>query len=36
MIVVDGDGDILTASEKGFGKRTASREYPRKGAARRA
>jgi DNA gyrase subunit A len=31
MIVVDGDGDILTASEKGFGKRTGQSEYPRKG-----
>jgi DNA gyrase subunit A len=31
MIVVEGDGDILTASEKGFGKRTAHTEYPRKG-----
>ena len=31
MIVVDGDGDILTASENGFGKRTAVSEFPRKG-----
>jgi DNA gyrase subunit A len=31
MIVVDGDGDILTASENGFGKRTAVAEFPRKG-----
>ncbi len=31
MIVVDGDGDILTASEKGFGKRTDQSQYPRKG-----
>jgi DNA gyrase subunit A len=31
MIVVDGDGDILTASENGFGKRTGQSEYPRKG-----
>ena len=31
MIVVDGDGDILTASENGFGKRTSQSEYPRKG-----
>ena len=31
MIVVDGEGDILTASEKGFGKRTGQSEYPRKG-----
>ena len=26
-----GDGDILTASENGFGKRTPVAEYPRKG-----
>jgi DNA gyrase subunit A len=31
MIVVDGDGDILTASENGYGKRTPVSEYPRKG-----
>jgi DNA gyrase subunit A len=31
MIVVEGDGDILTASEKGFGKRTPHAEYPKKG-----
>jgi DNA gyrase subunit A len=31
MIVVDGDGDILTASANGFGKRTPVTEYPRKG-----
>ncbi|MBY4595104.1 DNA gyrase subunit A [bacterium BD-1] len=31
MIVVDGEGDILTASENGFGKRTAVSEFPRKG-----
>ncbi|MBP6596446.1 MAG: DNA gyrase subunit A [Arenimonas sp.] len=31
LIVVDGDGDILTASAKGFGKRTPAAEYPRKG-----
>ena len=31
MIVVDGEGDILTASENGFGKRTGQSEYPRKG-----
>ena len=31
LIVVDGDGDILTASERGFGKRTPVDEYPRKG-----
>jgi DNA gyrase subunit A len=31
LIVVDGDGDILTASERGFGKRTPVEDYPRKG-----
>jgi DNA gyrase subunit A len=31
MIVVDGDGDILTASANGYGKRTPVSEYPRKG-----
>ncbi|GAB2493153.1 DNA gyrase subunit A [Arenimonas alkanexedens] len=31
MIVVDGDGDILTASQNGFGKRTSVSEFPRKG-----
>ena len=31
MIVIDGEGDILTASENGFGKRTSQSEYPRKG-----
>ena len=31
LIVVDGDGDILTASERGYGKRTPVDEYPRKG-----
>ena len=31
MIVVDGDGDILTASANGFGKRTPVSEFPRKG-----
>ncbi|MGO4220488.1 DNA gyrase subunit A [Lysobacter sp. TAF61] len=31
LIVVEGDGDILTASERGFGKRTSLEEYPRKG-----
>ena len=31
LIVVDGDGDILTASQNGFGKRTPVSEYPRKG-----
>ena len=31
LIVVEGDGDILTASENGFGKRTAISEFPVKG-----
>jgi DNA gyrase subunit A len=31
LIVVEGDGDILTASERGFGKRTPVADYPRKG-----
>ncbi|MGH8516935.1 MAG: DNA gyrase subunit A, partial [Panacagrimonas sp.] len=31
LIVIDGDGDILTASERGYGKRTPVDEYPRKG-----
>jgi DNA gyrase subunit A len=31
LVVVDGDGDILTASERGFGKRTPVVDYPRKG-----
>lgn len=31
LIVVEGDGDILTASERGYGKRTPVDEYPRKG-----
>ncbi|MBS0456251.1 MAG: DNA gyrase subunit A [Proteobacteria bacterium] len=31
LIVLDGDGDILTASENGYGKRTPVAEYPRKG-----
>jgi len=31
MIVVDGEGDILTASANGFGKRTPVSEFPRKG-----
>jgi len=31
LIVVDGEGDILTASERGFGKRTPVEDYPRKG-----
>jgi DNA gyrase subunit A len=31
LVVVDGDGDILTASERGYGKRTSLDEYPKKG-----
>jgi DNA gyrase subunit A len=31
LVVIDGDGDILTASERGFGKRTPVEDYPRKG-----
>jgi DNA gyrase subunit A len=31
LVVVDGDGDILTASARGFGKRTPVVDYPRKG-----
>ena len=31
QIVIENDGDILTATERGFGKRTAVTEYPRKG-----
>jgi DNA gyrase subunit A len=31
LIVVEGDGDILTASQRGYGKRTPVEEYPRKG-----
>jgi DNA gyrase subunit A len=31
LIVVEGDGDILTASQNGFGKRTPEADYPRKG-----
>ncbi len=31
LVVVDGDGDILTASENGYGKRTPVVDYPRKG-----
>ena len=31
MIVVEGEGDILTASENGFGKRTEVSAYPKKG-----
>ncbi len=31
MIVIDGEGDVLTASENGYGKRTPVSEFPRKG-----
>jgi DNA gyrase subunit A len=31
LIVVDGEGDVLTASERGYGKRTPLEEFPRKG-----
>jgi DNA gyrase subunit A len=31
LIVVDGEGDILTASQNGYGKRTPVSEYPKKG-----
>ncbi len=31
LIVVDGDGDVLTASENGFGKRTPIDDFPKKG-----
>jgi DNA gyrase subunit A len=31
LIVVDGEDDVLTATERGFGKRTELSEYPRKG-----
>jgi len=31
LIVVEGEGDILTASENGYGKRTPVADYPRKG-----
>jgi DNA gyrase subunit A len=31
LIVIDGEGDILTASENGYGKRTPVADYPRKG-----
>ncbi|KGQ19241.1 DNA gyrase subunit A [Lysobacter dokdonensis DS-58] len=31
LIVIEGDGDILTASERGYGKRTPVADYPRKG-----
>ena len=31
LIVVEGEGDVLTATQRGFGKRTELGEYPRKG-----
>jgi DNA gyrase subunit A len=31
LIVIDGEGDVLTATERGYGKRTPVAEYPRKG-----
>jgi len=31
LIVISGEGDILTASERGYGKRTPVGDYPRKG-----
>src|SRR3546814_13284677 len=31
LLVVDGEGDILTASERGYGKRTPEADYTRKG-----
>ncbi|MFL6591206.1 MAG: DNA gyrase subunit A [Luteimonas sp.] len=31
LIVIEGEGDILTASERGYGKRTPVEDYPRKG-----
>ncbi len=31
LIVVDGEDDVLTATERGFGKRTELADYPRKG-----
>ena len=35
LVVIDGDGDILTASERGYGKRTPVVDYPRKGRGTR-
>ena len=35
LVVIDGDGDILTASERGYGKRTPVADYPRKGRGTR-
>ncbi len=31
LVVIEGEGDILTASEHGYGKRTPVEDYPRKG-----
>ena len=31
LVVLDGEGDILTASERGYGKRTPVEDYPKKG-----
>ena len=31
LIVVDGEGDVLSATRNGYGKRSATAEYPRKG-----
>jgi DNA gyrase subunit A len=31
MVVIEGDGDILTATERGYGKRTPVEDYPRRG-----
>jgi DNA gyrase subunit A len=31
MIVAEGEGDVLTATARGYGKRTELSEYPRKG-----
>ncbi|MEO8460745.1 MAG: DNA gyrase C-terminal beta-propeller domain-containing protein, partial [Dokdonella sp.] len=31
LIVVEGEGEILTATERGFGKRTPLEDYPKKG-----
>ena len=31
LIALDGDGDILTASARGYGKRTPVADYPKKG-----
>ncbi|MDR2011670.1 MAG: DNA gyrase subunit A [Rhodanobacter sp.] len=35
LIVSDGDDDILTATERGYGKRTPLADYPRRGRGRR-